>query len=101
MYIHLSTDTAVLKRSILAVINLEAVPPQSRMVTDYINSEDDRGRLQYTSEEVLSLLSLQMKVLMCPPYPLMYCKDACPARYLIDLTMLNRFIYKIFLIFEV
>ncbi len=52
MYIHLSTDTAVLKRSILAVINLEAVPPQSRMVTDYINSEDDRGRLQYTSEEV-------------------------------------------------
>ena len=52
MYIHLSTDTAVLMRSILAVINLEAVPPQSRMVTDYINLEDDRGRLQYTSEEV-------------------------------------------------
>ncbi len=52
MYIHLSTDTAVLKRSILAVINLEEVSPQNRMVTDYINSEDDRGRLQYTSEEV-------------------------------------------------
>ena len=38
MYIHLSTDTAVLMRSILAVINLEAVPPQSRMVTDYIKN---------------------------------------------------------------
>jgi len=52
MYIHLGTDIAVLKRSILVIINLEEVSPQNRMVTDFINSEDESGRLQYTSEEV-------------------------------------------------
>ena len=52
MYIHLGTDIAVLKRSILVIINLEEVSPQNRMVTDFINSEDELGRLQYTSEEV-------------------------------------------------
>ena len=52
MYIHLGTDITVLKKSITAVINLEEVPPSDRKVVSFINSEDERGRLQYASEEV-------------------------------------------------
>ena len=52
MYIHLGADIMVLKRSVITVINLEEVPPSGRIVTEFINKEDEIGRLQYISDEV-------------------------------------------------
>lgn len=52
VYIHLGADLTVLKKSVIAVINLEEVPPAERNVTEFMNEEDNRGRLQYISDDL-------------------------------------------------
>ncbi|MBP5262082.1 MAG: DUF370 domain-containing protein [Clostridiales bacterium] len=52
MYIHLGADLSLLKKSVIAVINLEKEPPSGRIVTDLIRSEDESGRLQYLTEDL-------------------------------------------------
>ncbi|MBR2523888.1 MAG: DUF370 domain-containing protein [Clostridiales bacterium] len=52
VYIHLGADLTVLKKSVIAVINLEEVPPMERNVTEFMNEEDNRGRLQYISDDL-------------------------------------------------
>jgi len=52
MYIHLGADLSLLKRSVIAVINLEKEPPSGKNVTDFIRNEDDTGRLQYLTDDI-------------------------------------------------
>ena len=52
MFVHIGGDMSVRASSVTAVINLEEVPPSKKDVTEFINSEDDAGRLQYVTEEI-------------------------------------------------
>ena len=52
MYIHLGNDVSLLKKSVIAVINLEKEPPSGRNVTGFIRNEDESGRLQYIMDDI-------------------------------------------------
>ena len=52
MFIHIGNDLSVLKSSVTAIVNLETVLPSQKDVADFINSEDDQGRLQYVTEDI-------------------------------------------------
>ncbi len=52
MFVHIGGDASVRIASVTAVINLEEAPPSRKDVTEFINSEDDAGRLQYVTEEI-------------------------------------------------
>ena len=52
MFIHIGNDLSVLKSSVTCVVNLETVSPSQKDVTEFINREDEQGRLQYVTEEI-------------------------------------------------
>ena len=52
MFIHIGNDLSVLKSSVTCVVNLETVLPSQKDVADYLNHEDDQGRLQYVTEDI-------------------------------------------------
>lgn len=52
MFIHIGNDLSVLKSSVTCVVNLETVLPSQKDVADYMNHEDELGRLQYVTEEI-------------------------------------------------
>lgn len=52
MYIHIGGDVSVQQRDISVIIDLENVQPSQKSVTDYINAEDDRNRLQYLTDDI-------------------------------------------------
>ena len=52
MFVHIGGDMSVRAASVTAVINLEEVPPSRKDVAEFINSEDEAGRLQYVTEEI-------------------------------------------------
>ena len=52
MFIHIGNDLSVLKSSITAVVDLENVLPSQKDITEFINREDEQGRLQYVTEEI-------------------------------------------------
>ena len=66
MFIHIGNDLSVLKSSVTAVVNLETVLPSQKDVADYMNSEDEQGRLQYATEEIpKSLVITDDKTYVC------------------------------------
>ncbi len=66
MFIHIGNDLSVLKSSVTAVVNLETVLPSQKNVADYMNSEDEQGRLQYVTEEIpKSLVITDDKTYVC------------------------------------
>lgn len=52
MYINIGGDMSVPAGSVSAVINLETVLPSCKSVTEFIESEDDKNRLQYLTEDI-------------------------------------------------
>ena len=52
MFVHIGGDMSVRAAAVTAVINLEEVPPSRKDVAEFINSEDEAGRLQYVTEEI-------------------------------------------------
>ncbi|MBR4946950.1 MAG: DUF370 domain-containing protein [Clostridiales bacterium] len=52
MFIHIGNDLSVLKSSVTAVVDLETVLPTQKDVSEFINSEDEQGRLQYVTEDI-------------------------------------------------
>jgi hypothetical protein len=52
VFIHIGNDLSVLKSSVTCVVNLETVLPSQKDVADYMNHEDELGRLQYVTEEI-------------------------------------------------
>ena len=52
MFVHIGGDMSVRAASVTAVINLEEVPPSRKDVAEFINSEDEAGRLQYVTEDI-------------------------------------------------
>jgi len=52
VFIHIGNDLSVLKSSVTAVVDLETVLPSQRDVSDFINHEDELGRLQYVTEDI-------------------------------------------------
>ena len=66
MFIHIGNDLSVLKSSITAVVDLENVLPSQKDVTEFINREDEQGRLQYVTEEIpKSLVITDDKTYVC------------------------------------
>ncbi|MBP5260630.1 MAG: DUF370 domain-containing protein [Saccharofermentans sp.] len=66
MFIHIGNDLSILKSSVTAVVNLETVLPSQKDVADYLNSEDERGRLQYVTEDIpKSLVITDDKTYVC------------------------------------
>ncbi len=66
MFIHIGNDLSVLKSSITAVVDLENVLPSQKDITDFINREDEQGRLQYVTEEIpKSLVITDDKTYVC------------------------------------
>ena len=66
MFIHIGNDLSVLKSSVTCVVNLETVLPSQKDVADYMNHEDDQGRLQYVTEEIpKSLVITDDKTYVC------------------------------------
>ena len=66
MFIHIGNDLSVLKSSVTAVVNLETVLPSQKDVSDFLNSEDEQGRLQYVTEEIpKSLVITDDKTYVC------------------------------------
>ena len=66
MFIHIGNDLSVLKSSVTAVVNLETVLPSQKDVAEYMNSEDEQGRLQYVTEEIpKSLVITDDKTYVC------------------------------------
>jgi len=66
MFIHIGNDLSVLKSSVTCVVNLETVSPSQKDVTEFINSEDEQGRLQYVTEEIpKSLVITDDKTYVC------------------------------------
>lgn len=66
LFIHIGNDLSVLKSSVIAVIDLETVLPSQKDVSDFINSEDEQGRLQYVTEEIpKSLVISDDKTYVC------------------------------------
>ncbi|MBR1798054.1 MAG: DUF370 domain-containing protein [Clostridiales bacterium] len=52
MYVNIGGDISVLAREVSAIINLETVLPSQKVVTDFIESEDENNRLQYLTEDI-------------------------------------------------
>ena len=52
MFIHIGNDLSVLKSSVTAVIDLETVLPSQKDISEFINSEDEQGRLQYVTDDI-------------------------------------------------
>ena len=52
MFIHIGNDLSVIKSSVTAVVDLETVLPTQKDVSEFINSEDEQGRLQYVTEDI-------------------------------------------------
>ena len=66
MFIHIGNDLSVLKSSVTCVVNLETVPPSRKNMADYINSEDEQGRLQYVTDDIpKSLVITDNKTYVC------------------------------------
>ena len=66
MFIHIGNDLSVLKSSITAVVDLENVLPSQKDITEFINREDEQGRLQYVTEEIpKSLVITDDKTYVC------------------------------------
>lgn len=66
MFIHIGNDLSVLKSSVTCVVNLETVSPFQKDVTEFINREDEQGRLQYVTEEIpKSLVITDDKTYVC------------------------------------
>ena len=66
MFIHIGNDLSVLKSSVTCVVNLETVPPSRKDMADYINSEDEQGRLQYVTDDIpKSLVITDDKTYVC------------------------------------
>ena len=66
MFIHIGNDLSVLKSSVTCVVNLETVSPSQKDVTEFINREDEQGRLQYVTEELpKSLVITDDKTYVC------------------------------------
>ena len=66
MFIHIGNDLSVLKSSIMAVVDLETVLPSQKDISEFINREDEQGRLQYVTEEIpKSLVITDDKTYVC------------------------------------
>ena len=66
MFIHIGNDLSVIKSSVTCVVNLETVLPSQKDVADYMNHEDDQGRLQYVTEDIpKSLVITDDKTYVC------------------------------------
>ena len=66
MFIHIGNDLSVLRSSVTCVVNLETVSPSQKDVTEFINREDEQGRLQYVTEEIpKSLVITDYKTYVC------------------------------------
>jgi hypothetical protein len=66
VFIHIGNDLSVLKSSITAVVDLENVLPSQKDITEFINREDEQGRLQYVTEEIpKSLVITDDKTYVC------------------------------------
>ena len=67
MFIHIGNDLSVLKSSVTAVVDLETVLPTQKDVSEFINSEDEQGRLQYVTEDIpKTLVITDDKTYVCP-----------------------------------
>ncbi|MCQ2503062.1 MAG: DUF370 domain-containing protein [Saccharofermentans sp.] len=67
MFIHIGNDLSVLKSSVTAIVSLETVSPSQKDVTEFINHEDEQGRLQYVTEDIpKSLVITDDKTYVCP-----------------------------------
>lgn len=67
MFIHIGNDLSVLKSSVTCVVNLETVLPSQKDVSDFINREDEQGRLQYVTDDIpKSLIITDDKTYVCP-----------------------------------
>ncbi|MBE7070634.1 MAG: DUF370 domain-containing protein [Ruminococcaceae bacterium] len=58
MFIHIGNDMSVRKASVTAIINLETALPSRKDITDFMNLEDEQGRLQYVGDEIPKTLVL-------------------------------------------
>ena len=66
MFIHIGNDLSVLKSSVTAVVNLETVLPSQKDVAEFINREDELGRLQYVTDDIpKSLVITDNKTYVC------------------------------------
>ncbi|MBR3340011.1 MAG: DUF370 domain-containing protein [Clostridiales bacterium] len=66
MFIHIGNDLSILKSSVTAVVNLETVLPSQKDISDYLNSEDEQGRLQYVTDDIpKSLVITDDKTYVC------------------------------------
>lgn len=66
MFIHIGNDLSVLKSSITAIVDLETVLPSQKDISEFINREDEQGRLQYVTEEIpKSLVITDDKTYVC------------------------------------
>ena len=66
MFIHIGNDLSVLKSSVTAVVNLETVLPSQKDVSDFLNREDEQGRLQYVTEDIpKTLVITDVKTYVC------------------------------------
>ncbi len=52
MYVHIGGDINIPVKTIEAIINLETVLPVQNRVSEFINSEDDKNRLEYLSDDI-------------------------------------------------
>ena len=52
MFIHIGNDMSVRKSSVTAIINLETALPSKKDIADFMNLEDEQGRLQYVIDEI-------------------------------------------------
>lgn len=67
MFIHIGNDLSILKSSVTAVVNLETVLPSQKDISDYLNSEDEQGRLQYVTDDIpKSIVITDDKTYVCP-----------------------------------
>ena len=66
MFIHIGNDLSILKSSVTAVVNLETVLPSQKDISDYLNNEDEQGRLQYVTDDIpKSLVITDDKTYVC------------------------------------
>jgi hypothetical protein len=66
VFIHIGNDLSILKSSVTAVVNLETVLPSQKDISDYLNSEDEQGRLQYVTDDIpKSLVITDDKTYVC------------------------------------
>jgi len=60
MYIHIGGDISVIRQDITAIVDLETVLPSQKSVMEFINSEDDKNRLQYLTDDIPRSLVLTL-----------------------------------------